>query len=219
MIFAIIPVKRFENSKSRLAPLLGVQERVQLAGLMLQDTLAALSASGCFAEILVVTGDMRAKEIAGNRGARVIFQESDTGVNSAVALADAYSKKAGAHATVVVPQDLPLMSADDMREVCTLAAGGPCVAVCPSLRFDGTNILLRKPPLAIATHYDNDSYENHLHAAKAAGIVTKVIKSKGLMFDLDTPEDARDLAGIADGAAGAKATASFIKSALSGRSG
>lgn len=218
MIFAIIPVKRFENSKTRLAPLLGLQDRIQLAGLMLQDTLAALTASGCFEEILVVTGDLRAREIAASRGARIIIQESDAGVNSAVALADAYSEKAGAHATVVVPQDLPLMTAADMKQVCAFAAGGPCVAVCPSLRFDGTNILLRKPPLAIATHYDNDSYENHLRAAKAAGLRTEIINSKNLMFDLDTPEDARELAGMPDGAAGAKATVSFIKSALSNRS-
>lgn len=218
MIFAIIPVKRFENSKSRLAPVLGLQERIQLAGLMLQDTLETLSASGCFEEILVVTGDLRAREIAASRGARVILQESDAGVSSAVALADAYSEKAGAHATVVVPQDLLLMTVDDMREVCALAVDDPCVAVCPSLRFDGTNILLRRPPLAIATHYDNNSYENHLHAAEAAGLRTKVIKSKSLMFDLDTPEDARELAGMPDGAAGAKATILFIKSALSGSS-
>lgn len=218
MIFAIIPVKRFENSKTRLAPLLGLQDRIQLAGLMLQDTLTALTASGCFEEILVVTGDMQAREIATSRGARVIIQESDAGVNSAVALADAYSEKAGAHATVIVPQDLPLMTPADMKEACAFAAGGPCVAVCPSLRFDGTNVLLRTPPSAIATHYDNDSYENHLRAAKETGLRTEVIKSKSLMFDLDTPDDARELAAMPDGAAGARAALSFIKSALSGRS-
>jgi len=215
LIFAIIPVKRFENSKSRLAQVLGLQERITLSELMLDDTLAALATSGCFEEILIVTSDCRAKEIASRRAAVVIFQENDAGVNSAVALADAYSAKAGAHATVVVPQDLPLMNTRDIAGVCALAKAGPCVALCPSLRFDGTNILLRKPPFAIATHYDDNSYESHLQAARAAGLPARVIESKNLMFDLDTPEDAIELAKIPDGMIAAKATASFIKSAMS----
>lgn len=219
MIFAIIPVKRFENSKSRLAPLLGVQERIALSGLMLDDTLAALDGSGCFERILVVTGDPRAREIAERRGAVTIWQESDAGVNSAVALADEYSARAGARATVVVPQDLPLMDAGDIAGVCALAEDGrPCVAVCPSLRFDGTNILLRAPPTAIATHYDNNSYENHVDAAKTAGIPVKVVDSKKLMFDLDTPDDVLALAKMPDRVIAAKSTASFIKSTVSNRS-
>ncbi len=214
MIFAIIPVKRFENSKSRLAPLLGLEERVTLSGLMLDDTLAALAASQRFDEVLVVTGDPRAKEIAKRRGAVVVWQEADAGVNSAVALGDSYSTNAGAHATVVVPQDLPLMGPGDIAGVCALAGGGPCVAVCPSLRFDGTNILLRKPPDAIATHYDNNSYENHLDAAKKAGMPAKIMDSRNLMFDLDTPDDVMALARTPDEMIAAKSTASFIKSAV-----
>jgi 2-phospho-L-lactate guanylyltransferase len=218
LIFAIIPVKRFENAKSRLAPLFSLQERIALSGMMLEDTLAALAASGCFEKILVVTGDGRAKEIAETRGAVVVWQESDAGVNSAVALGDAYSADAGAHATVVVPQDLPLMGAGDIAGVCALAGNSPCVAVCPSLRFDGTNILLRKPPAAIATHYDNNSYENHLDAAMKAGLPARVIDSKNLMFDLDTPDDVMALARAPDETISAKSTASFIKSAVLHRS-
>jgi len=218
LIFAIVPVKRFENSKSRLAPLLSLQQRRTLSELMLDDTLATLAASGCFAQVLVVTGDLHAKEIASRRGAKVLFQESDAGVNSAVALADAHSARAGAQATVVVPQDLPLMNAADIAGVCALAKDGPCVALCPSTRFDGTNILLRRPPAAIATHYDNNSYENHIRAAKEAGLAVQVINSKNLMFDLDTPDDAKELASMPDARIAAKQTASFVKSALSGAS-
>jgi 2-phospho-L-lactate/phosphoenolpyruvate guanylyltransferase len=218
LIFAIIPIKRFENSKSRLASLFSLQERVTLSGFMLDDTLATLATSRCFDKILVVTGDSRAKQIADSRGAVVVWQESDTGVNSAVALGDAYSAKAGVHATVVVPQDLPLMSSQDVAGVCDLASSSPCVAVCPSLRFDGTNVLLRSPPMAITTHYDNNSYESHLNAAATAGLPVKVIDSKNLMFDLDTPNDIGDLIKISDGLIYAKSSVSFIKSLISDRS-
>ena len=57
MIIAIIPVKKFESGKTRLSPLLGVQERARLSELMLQDTLAALGAAHSLAEIVVVSSD------------------------------------------------------------------------------------------------------------------------------------------------------------------
>lgn len=215
MIFAIVPVKRFENSKSRLASLFSIQQRKTLSELMLDNTLGTLAASKCFAEVLVVTSDSRAKEIAEKRGAKTLFQERDAGVNSAVTVADAYSAKAGAQATVVVPEDLPLMSADDVAGVCALAKNNPCIAVCPSTRLDGTNILLRRPPTAIATHYDNNSYENHLQAAKQVGITAQVVHLKNLMFDLDTPDDVKELTGMSDTEIAAKSTALFIRSALS----
>lgn len=218
MIFAIIPVKRFENSKSRLASLFGLKERIILSSLMLDDTLASLASSKCFERILVVTGDLQAKKIADRYGASVVWQESDTGVNSAVALGDAQSAKAGAHASVVIPQDLLLMKVDDIVGVCALANDGPCIAVCPSIRFDGTNILLRTPPAAIATHYDNNSYENHLQAARVAGVPAKVIDSRNMMFDLDTPDDVRTLLKIPDGMIAARSTASFIKYLISNSS-
>ena len=39
------------------------------------------------------------------------------------------------------------------------------------------------------TKYDNDSFQGHLEASIEAGANTKVILSRGLMVDLDTPED------------------------------
>lgn len=186
-----------------------------LSGLMLEDTLATLNSSQSFNKIIVVTGDPTAKAISIRRNAVVVWQEKDTGVNSAVSLGNAYGVKAGAQATVVMPQDLPLMSAKDISDVCSLAANHPYVAICPSLRFDGTNALLRNPPQAIPTYYDNNSYENHIKAAMMADIPVKVIDSKNMMFDLDTPEDVRDLANIPDSMISAKSSVSFIKSRLS----
>lgn len=216
MIIAIVPVKKFENSKTRLSALLGVQERVRLSELMLQDTLAALGATRGVSEIVVVSSDKRAKEIAEKY--TVLEQERDSGVNSAVALADAYAAKKHATATIVIPQDLPLLAPSDIDSVCALARGR-CIAICPSVRFDGTNVLLRMPPDVISTSYDNNSYEAHVRSAKDAGAAVHVVKSERLMFDVDTPDDARQLASMPDEKISAKATAAFLKPKISGRAG
>lgn len=218
MIIAIIPVKKFENAKTRLSPLLEVQDRVRLSELMLHDTLAALARSRALSEIAIVSSDSRAKVIAEKSGATTLAQERDSGVNSAVALADLYAQKKGAAATVVVPQDLPLLAPADVDGMCATAKGRR-ITICPSLRYDGTNVLLRVPPNVIATSYDNNSYKAHVRSAKEAGAAVHVVKSERLMFDVDTPEDAYKLASMPDEKIGARATAAFLKSKISGRAG
>ena len=206
-IFVIIPVKRFENSKMRLSSILSAGEREQLAGLMLQDTLAAIAPLRL--GIVVVSPDGRAGEIAGQHGAKFICEEKDNGVNAAVRLADDYCSKSGAEATIVVPEDLPLLNAHDINEICTMADKYlHCVIICPSARYDGTNVLLRRPPAAIMTHYDNNSYNRHTKAARQAGAALHVARMERLMFDIDTPSDVARLVKIKD--ATAKATLEFL---------
>ena len=93
-------------------------------------------------------------------------------------------------------------------------AGGRCIVICPSLRYDGTNVLLRMPPSVIPTSYDDNSYEAHVRSAKDAQAAVHVAKIERLMFDVDTPEDARQLASMPDEKIGAKETAAFLKRML-----
>lgn len=192
---AIIPVKRFENSKTRLSEMLSADDRIQLSSLMLDDTLSALVGAKLLQQVVVVSADKRAEEIAARHGAKFLREEKESGVNSAVGLADRYCIDQGADATVVIPEDLPLLDAFDVDTVCSIAENEErCIVICPALRYDGTNLLLRKPPSVINTYYDNDSYESHIKAATKLGIAVKLYFSKKLMVDIDTPEDARQFA-------------------------
>lgn len=209
--FAIVPVKKFENSKMRLSPVLSAEERVSLSSLMLDDTLSVLADAQSLQQLLVVSGDKRAEEIAAKHGVKFLREEMESGVNSAVAIANSYCTDQGADATVVIPQDLPLLDAADVAMACDLAENeARCVVICPSLRYDGTNLLLRKPPFLMETYYDNDSYKAHIRAASKRGIPVKLFISKKLMLDVDTPEDARQLAREA----GSNKTLKFLKSRL-----
>jgi 2-phospho-L-lactate/phosphoenolpyruvate guanylyltransferase len=192
--FAIVPVKRFENAKTRLSSMLDTDDRIHLSSLMLEDTLQILSVAPSLTQVLIVSADKRAEEIATRRGANFLRQDKDKGVNSAVGLADSYCMKEAADATIVIPQDLPLLDAIDITKAYELAENeSRCVVICPSLRYDGTNMLLRKPPSVVATFYDTDSYNMHVKAATKIGIPIKHLFSKNLMYDIDTLEDALQL--------------------------
>jgi 2-phospho-L-lactate guanylyltransferase len=209
--FAIVPVKKFENAKTRLSPMLSIDERIHLSSLMLDDTLSVLAGVQMLQELVVVSGDRRVEEVVARHGAKFLREEKESGVNSAVTLADSYCAEQGADATVVIPQDLPLLDAVDVTMACDLAENEDrCIVICPSLRYDGTNFLLRKPPSVVETYYDSDSYEMHIKAAGKLGIPVKLFFSKKLMLDVDTSEDARQVAKEA----GDSKTLEFLKSKL-----
>ena len=192
--FAIVPVKRFENAKTRLSSILDMDDRILLSSLMLEDTVKNLSSVRSLTQVVIVSADKRAEEMATKHGVTFLREEREKGVNSAIALADVYSIREAAEATVVIPQDLPLLDTIEVSKACELAENeSMCIVICPSLRYDGTNMLLRKPPSVIATFYDMDSYNMHVKAALKLGIPIKRLFSKSVMYDIDTPEDVLQL--------------------------
>jgi 2-phospho-L-lactate/phosphoenolpyruvate guanylyltransferase len=211
--FAIVPVKRFENAKTRLSSMLDTEDRIRLSSLMLEDTLQILSVAPPLTQVIIVSADKRADEIATKHGAKFLPEEKEKGVNSAVALADGYCiEKEAADATIVIPHDLPLLDSIVISKACELAEKeSTCIVICPSVRYDGTNMLLRKPPSVIGTFYETDSYNMHVRTAIKLGIPVKPLLSKSLMYDIDTPEDALHL--IKEENVAAKSL-EFIKSKL-----
>jgi 2-phospho-L-lactate guanylyltransferase len=212
--FAIVPVKGFENAKTRLSSILDTNDRIRLSSLMLEDTLKILSIIPSLTQVIVVSADKRAEEIATKHGANFLAEEKEKGVNSAVALADSYCmEKEAADATMVIPYDLPLLDSTALSKACQIAEKeeSACIVICPSVRYDGTNMLLKKPPSVIATFYDTDSYNMHVKAAIKIGIPVKPLLSKSLMYDIDTPEDVLQL--IKEENVAAKSL-EFIKSKL-----
>jgi 2-phospho-L-lactate guanylyltransferase len=144
----------------------------------------------------VVSSDKCAKEIATRMGVLFLQQQTDEGVNSAIALADDYCLLTGTEASIVLPQDLPLLLPQDVVEICQLAkTSEKCMIICPSLRYDGSNALLRKPPILFSTKYDNDSYNMHRKEALSVGAHVRVILLERIMKDLDTADDALSLVG------------------------
>jgi 2-phospho-L-lactate guanylyltransferase len=196
-IYAIVPVKRFENAKTRLSSILTPDERVTLSSLMLEETLSVLAEMATvLTGTLVVSSDERARKLADSYGAVFLHEEADNGVNCAVSLGDDYAMNNGADATLVVPQDLPLLNFEEISALCRLAERDEkCVVICPSQRYDGTNLLLRKPPNVIPIFFDKNSYQSHVLAAEQRRVPVQVYSSDNLMLDIDNPDDVLQLLG------------------------
>ena len=65
--------------------------------------------------------------------------------------------------------------------------------IIPSRKFDGTNALVRMPVDLMKTHYDDDSYRNHMLIAKEHTMNVAMVFVKRIMLDVDDQEDLKFL--------------------------
>jgi 2-phospho-L-lactate/phosphoenolpyruvate guanylyltransferase len=188
-VVAIIPIGTLAGAKSRLGEVLDAEERLDLTIRLARATISAAVASQRVAETLVVTPDDSVRRIASELGARPIRQR-DGGLNRGIDIGRAEAVAGGASAVLIVPIDLPDVSAAALdRVLATLdRPSRPLVAIVPDRHGRGTNALLIAPPNAIDTCFGGDSRAAHVAAARAAG--ADLVELDGpLSLDLDTPDD------------------------------
>ena len=193
-VFAIVPVKSFENAKTRLGTLLSTAERIKLSGMLLKRTIYILKKTPGIQKILLVSSDSRTKKIARKYGVTFLEEDKESGVNSAIDLADKFCVTACADASLILPIDLPLILPEDVSIICkSVLDDNNCVVLCPSYKFDGSNVLLRKPCNIIGTSYDANSYLMHVLGGIRNNVKTKVLFVSRLMIDIDTVRDVRNM--------------------------
>lgn len=184
---AVIPVKRFSRAKTRLG--LASCKVTELCALMLNEILHVTSTSTHIEQTVIVTGDSEAARIGARFDSTVIRDERDVGVNEAVALADRYLYRNGFDASIVLPQDIPYVKSQDIDFLMRFAAPPNFAVIVPSRRFDGTNALARMPVDLMGTHYDDNSYREHVRIAKMCTRNVSPIFVRRIMMDLDTRDD------------------------------
>ena len=185
----IIPIKKFDKSKTRLSPFLDPNERKELTEYLILDLLGKL----CELEnsqVIIVTGE-RINSLDKFDDVVIINEINVNGVNNAIGLANEFVEKSGFNESLIIPIDLPLLCTKDIKDIIKFSGrfeNGICIV--PSRRYDGTNVLLRKPNLIIDTFYDNNSFYNHIKKTVEKKKVVKIFNYENLMIDLDTIEDA-----------------------------
>ena len=184
---AIIPVKTFFRAKTRMG--LSRARTEELCSVMLEEVLRTLSTSPRIDETVMVTRDGAAKEIGERFGATAIEDVRENGVNGAVALADGYLLKGGFDASIVFPQDIPFIKAQDIDFMRQYAMHPNFAIIVPSRRFDGTNALARMPVDLMKTHYDEDSYKIHMSVARERTANAAMVFVRRIMWDVDNLED------------------------------
>ena len=190
-IAAIIPVKTFSNAKTRLK--LPPNKVEELCEVMLEEILQILSISPKIDEIILITKEEKAMEIGKKYNTITIIDEKEESVNQAVSLADKYLLENDFNASVVFPQDIPFIKTQDIDFMLKHQLHPNFAIIVPSRKFDGTNALVRMPINLMETHYDNDSYRNHMITAKEHTLNVAMVFVKRIMLDVDSKEDLKFL--------------------------
>jgi 2-phospho-L-lactate guanylyltransferase len=188
-LWAIVPVKPLRRGKSRLAGALSEDERTVLNQELLEHTLKVLSSLKELAQVLVVSRDPHALTIARNHGAKTVQEDGQPHLNTALARATVMAQVHSIRGILVLPADLPLLTADDVRALIDRAAKPPVVVIAPDRHGKGTNALLMVPAGQIEYDFGEGSFKRHCDRAKKSGARLEIVELPSLGLDLDLPED------------------------------
>ena len=205
-LHCIIPAKPYQESKSRLAPVLTESQRETLNRWLLRRTLSL--ARQVVGHVIVVSRDPDIIAHAETRGAWGL-PEASSSLNPALTQAASFAMDHGATGILVLPTDLPQLTAADLETILSLASikragwkspphlaglkpalhSAPLVVIAPCRHGTGTNALLVRPPGLIPFRFGPDSFAAHSAAARAAGVEPIIYRTATIAFDLDTPQD------------------------------
>jgi 2-phospho-L-lactate guanylyltransferase len=200
-VIAVLPVKRFDVAKQRLALGMDDEQRRELVAAMLRDVLEAIAPARSIAQTILVSGEPAAQEIANEAEVDIVEDPSDSGHPQAALIGIDEALARGASTVVLVPGDCPLLEARDLDSLLT-AVPDPYVGIVPDRHGTGTNALLLRPPEAIRPAFGERSCARHLQAARDAGVPHGIEELHSLALDLDTPADVIALTRILESGAG-----------------
>ena len=192
--WAIVPVKPLRRGKSRLSGVLSPEARTALNHYLLSNTLETLASVPEIEYSLVVSRDPEALTIAREYGARTVQEQGSPQLNIALTRATMVAINHSVQGVIIVPADLPLITADDIREVVKRAVDPPVVVITPDRHRLGTNALLISPPGLIRYEYGDGSFQRHCIQAIKAGARLEICERGSVALDIDQPEDL-ELAG------------------------
>ena len=113
---------------------------------MLQEVLKTISNCKLVNKIVIVSKDETALKISRQFNAIEIFDD-ESGVNNAINLADEYLSDKKFDCSVIFPQDIPTMTSFDIDMLLGFIRSIGSVIIVPSRQFNGTNALVRYPPI------------------------------------------------------------------------
>ncbi|MBC8188007.1 MAG: 2-phospho-L-lactate guanylyltransferase [Proteobacteria bacterium] len=189
MTVALIPVKRLEESKSRLLPQLPDERRQALTLAMLEDLIESLGKTSGIDQIAITTPDPVVAERASRAGAEILMR-AEPGLNAALEDGRERLQSSSDEGLLIVLGDVAGALAADFEIL--LEAGSqsepPGVWLAPS-SDGGTSALLQIPADAVPCSFGRDSANRHRNAAASAGVAFHEIALESLSIDLDHPED------------------------------
>jgi len=90
---------------------------------------------------------------------------------------------------IIVPSDLPQLSAAAIAAAVEAISGGSSVAIAAAPADGGTNLLACRPAAAVPLHFGPSSFLQHSRAAQQAGLAVRILALPELLVDIDRPDD------------------------------
>ncbi len=181
--FAIIPVSRFSEAKTRLSPTLSPLERENLLKAMLMDVIGAIR--GNVDQVVVISSDKDVLNFVNDLNVTCLSEKGKTDLNGALAQAVEWCSEY-ANQVLIVPSDVPLIHPDQVQEMVELSDKWPLV-IAPA-KGGGTNALLC-PTKNIKMKFGDWSFFEHLKEAENSGMSWYIYDSFYLSLDVNTSED------------------------------
>jgi 2-phospho-L-lactate guanylyltransferase len=186
-VWALVPVKAPQQAKSRLLSVLQPSECAMLSRSMFMDVLAALDEAKSISKIGVLTNDNDVAALARQLGHHVIEDEAAGKLCDGLDSAARYIAAQDATSVLVLPGDIPTITAADIDEL--IGRHTAELSVCPAIRDGGTNALVCTPPDAVAFKFGNNSAQRHIEAAEQAGLKVERLAVSAFFRDIDLPTD------------------------------
>lgn len=188
-LWAIVPVKPLRRGKSRLSAALTEDQREELNRVLLQRTLKTLLDLKEVEQVLVVSRDSAALALARDLGARTVQEDGAPALNTALKRATVVAQVYASRGVLVIPADLPLLTAADVLALLSRGTQPPVVVIAPDRHRKGTNALLLSPADLIEYDFGGNSFQRHCDRASKAGARLEIVDLPSLGLDLDLPED------------------------------
>jgi 2-phospho-L-lactate guanylyltransferase len=187
-IYALIPLKKMENSKTRLSNI-SLESRIRLTKAMLSDVVQSTLKAKNITETYVMSPDQEIVALGKKLGAKTILEKTERGLNVAVSEGTDELEQQGAEGVLVILGDVPLITPQLLDLLIKKALSRPWVVIAPS-KDNGTNLLLRTPPNIIPhVFYGKNSSSIHERIARYFRVSYTIFRSPRLMIDIDTSQD------------------------------
>ena len=182
-IYAIIPVSKFKNAKTRLSPFLSEEEREKLLKVMLQDVTDTLKKY--VDKIFIISRDEDVLSYAESLKLNTILENENSNLNKALTQAMKFCK-GKTRKVIIVPSDIPLIGKTNVQML--IDAGKSLNFIIVPSKGGGTNMMIMKP-MGIRTKFEGFSYKEHVKAAERKKLNPQVHDSFFMALDVNTAED------------------------------
>lgn len=190
--WALVPIKARTECKGRLAGCLAPSERLGIVREMAARVLAAARKSHSIDHVAVVTPERDCVPMD-----VLVIDDPGGGLNPALDFARQQLIARGADELVVLPADLPLVTAADI-ELLVARGRQTGFALATDTACTGTNALFLRPTDAFRFQFGPESRRHHVAEGARLGWTTEPVRTRGLEFDLDRVEDLNHLRAQGD---------------------